>query len=195
MDADKRAWIWGGIAIAAGIGLVVTLSDVRRDPASPKRVLLIGDSLAEGLSVPLRALVEGQGALFRADGRSGTTIGDWARANWLGDLLTSFGPDLVLVSLGTSDMRLGDPTTEAPLVRALVARAEAAGAEVVWLEPPDMPFADGGVRQMVTDEAPEVFPSDALDIARGPDDIHPTAKGYAGWAGAIWRWLGASDVS
>jgi lysophospholipase L1-like esterase len=35
----------------------------------------------------------------------------------------------------------------------------------------------------------DYFPSDQLAIPRGPDGIHPTARGYAGWAGAIWQWL------
>jgi len=33
------------------------------------------------------------------------------------------------------------------------------------------------------------FPSQRLTIPRGADQLHPTARGYAAWAGAIWQWL------
>ncbi len=33
------------------------------------------------------------------------------------------------------------------------------------------------------------FHSEKLEMPRGPDNLHPTARGYAGWAGAIWHWL------
>ena len=37
--------------------------------------------------------------------------------------------------------------------------------------------------------ATDYFHSEKLEIPRGPDGIHSTPRGYAGWAGAIWRWL------
>lgn len=73
---------------------------------------------------------------------------------------------------------------------------------IVWLSPPTLPPAAvslPSVMRLIESEhqialpkiKPRVsfFPTQSLDLPRGPDGIHPTPRGYAAWAGAIWRWL------
>ena len=69
----------------------------------------------------------------------------------------------------------------AQLVKAL----RATKAETVWVAP-----LSDGTKKPSRPHRSDVFPSDALTVPRGPDGRSPTAIGYAGWAGAIWRWLG-----
>lgn len=154
-----------------------------------QRVLLIGDDLAEGLATPLKTLVEAAGMSFFLDGRKATTISDWSDGAWLVDDLALYRPTVVIVSLGMADMLLASPAEEAPEVVALLHLAASGGASVLWVPPPVLPFDAAAVRQMIA-SATLPFPSEALTIPRGPDLVHPTGKGYAGWAGAIWRWLG-----
>jgi lysophospholipase L1-like esterase len=193
VEAGKRRWLYGGLAVAAGVGLVATM--VRRRPklVPGARVLLIGDSLAVGLATPMGQLASGAGVAFERSGVVGSTIKQWAPggayAATVADLLAAFVPTLVLMSLGTNDMKLPDPTVEAGALAAIVAGVRAAGAAVVWVAPPTMPFDDRGVRAMIAGAGVDVFPSDSLSIPRAPDGIHPNGVGYAGWAGAIWTWL------
>lgn len=195
-------WIYSGLAVAAGVGLVVaaTPSSPGPQPGSPppppkprlgpgSRLLLVGDSFAQGLAPPLGELSKGLGVAFRADGRLGTRIAQWAAQPWLGADL-SWAPTMVLVSLGTNDMKLPQPAVEQAALGQLAARLKSSAARVVWLNPPTMPFPDRGVRQMIAKTGLEVFHSEALPLPRGPDGIHPTVSGYAGWAGALWRWVG-----
>jgi len=78
---------------------------------------------------------------------------------------------------------------------------------IVWISPPTLPAAAvslGPVMQLIGQEhavsfpriKPRVafFPTQSLDapvetLPRGPDGIHPTPRGYAAWAGALWQWL------
>ena len=46
-----------------------------------------------------------------------------------------------------------------------------------------------GVADLIQSKVPFYFQSTELDIPRSPDGLHPNAAGYAGWSGAIWRWL------
>lgn len=200
MSPRRRIWVYAGLALAAGVGLATAVrpsagpAPSKSKPSGPRgltrsdRLLLVGDSLAVGLSHPLGQLAHDAQVAFLADGRISTRISQWAQNTWLPTALT-FAPTLVLISLGTNDMLLADPTLEAPALAAILERVRGAGANALWVVPPTMPFADRGVRAMIAASGVTRFPSDALTIPRGPDRIHPTAAGYAGWAGAIWQFL------
>jgi len=157
------------------------------------RLLLIGDSLAVGLGPHLAGLADEEAIEdFLAVAHSGTRIDQWAQSSELDRTLEDFEPTLVLVSLGTNDAAAfgqGAADRQEPYVRELLDLLEEAGATVVWIGPPEMPFDDEELVQLLEDEAPKYFDSGRYDIPRGPDDIHPTAAGYAGWAGQIWAWL------
>lgn len=201
MDPRKRAWIWSGLVLAAGVGLVSAASSRepapgatpqkptaprRRRTAAGARFALLGDSFAQGLALPLGQLARDAQVALVVDGRQGARITDFASSA----PSLSAPLDVVLVSLGTNDMKMQKPDDEAPLLDQLLASLRRAGKEVIWIAPPALPFPDRGVRRMIAKTAVPSFASDTLVIPRGPDGIHPTAFGYAGWAGAIWRWLG-----
>ena len=196
MDARKRAWIWAGLALTAGVGvvLVATRSDASDNAlpsgsgapalAAGERMFLVGDSLAVGLSAPMRQLCTASGVGFDAAAKQGTTVLAWASFD--------FPPaETTLISLGTNDMKMFDPLSERPKIDAMLARAKASSRRVVWLLPPPMPFPDRGVIDMITEAATSagVELLQAPDVQRGPDKIHPTAAGYAAWAGLIWQYL------
>lgn len=153
-------------------------------------MLLVGDSFAVGLAAPLRELVTGLGAQLTADGVVGTRIPQWTGAR-LQQALAAVqgGATMVLVSLGTNDMKLPTPASEQAALDQLVAQLRASKATLVWVGPPSVPFPDRGVRAMLQRMKVPLFRSDALQLARGPDGLHPTAAGYAGWAGALVQWI------
>ena len=187
---SRNLWMYAGLGLAAGVGLVVVSTPAKAQniflhPGT--RILLFGDSLAQGLAPPLSKLAQEAGYPFQADGRTGTRIQDWATQAWLVQDLKA-QPTLVLVSLGTNDMRMPDPSVEKPALLALVQKLKS--FQVVLIAPPTMPFPDKGVRKMLTDTGLPLFHSETLQIPRASDGIHPTALGYAGWAGVLWKRLG-----
>jgi len=191
----NKSWMYAGLAVAAGVsavGLVKLLSGPRIVPGK-SRVFLLGDSLAVGLTTPLRALSAEASVPFEALAKEGTRIDQWAQNATLYQRLQAFAPTLILVSLGTNDeyMGAGAPERQDPYLQALLKNLRAIAPDVAWIGPPKLPRASSGITALIRSRVPNsnYFPSENLEISRGPDGLHPTARGYAAWAGSIWRWL------
>lgn len=187
----NRRWLLGSLLIAGGVGLVAAAT--RRPKIGPEtRLWVFGDSLAVGLIPQLRALADEEGiADFGGRGIVGSRLSDWDHDAALPGEFAAFQPTLILVSLGTNDEALGPGAAErqAPHLERLLETLAGTGAEVVWVGPPELPFEREGVSDMIRAAVPYYYPSERLSIPRGPDDLHPNAAGYAGWAGALWQWL------
>ena len=189
-----RRWILGGLLLAGGIGVakIVTAHPKVRDDT---RLLLIGDSLAQGLSPHLKELATDERIPHLGAGVSGSRVDQWIDSQWLASALDEFGPTLVLISLGTNDAYSNfSPEQVVEHVRSLLARIPE-DVEVVWVGVPGLPGSYSGrspnvdMLEGIEDEAPYYYESHELEIPRGPDALHPTARGYAGWAGDLWDWL------
>jgi lysophospholipase L1-like esterase len=194
MPLVNRSWILGGLLVAGGIGvarLVAARPKIREDT----RLLLLGDSMAEGLGPHLKALATEQGIPYVGAGVSGSTIPDWTTSHWLEGTLDTFAPTLVVIVLGTNDAFSNyTPEQSADHARMLLGKIPLE-SEVVWIGPPLLPETYAGrhpnpaLVDSIEKQTPQWFDSSEWVIPRGPDDLHPTAHGYAGWAGAIWGYL------
>lgn len=160
------------------------------------RLLLLGDSLAVGLTAPMRALAEDEGVPFASVAREGSTISDFGglrpteQAARLQQALADFAPTLVLVSLGTNDEYLSEAALAAERDDLDALLEQLAPYEVAWVGVPELPkAASNGAVRMIRETGLPYFPSQRLDLQRGPDHLHPTVAGYAKWAGILWSWL------
>ena len=204
MPKPSRAWIYLGLGAAlAGaascVGLVELMSGPTLKPGD--RVLLIGDSLAVGLAVPLGSLCKDHKLAFQGIGKIGTRIDQWANSADLAAAIEVFKPTVILVSLGTNDAYMMAPPEpadrQAQAFVDLLGRLEGSGARaIVWLEPPTLPPAAKGlpgIRALIESgrrrARVSIYASQKLTLPRGPDGIHPVASGYALWAGSLWQWL------
>ena len=141
------------------------------------RVALIGDSYAAGLGPELAKLLPD----FKYDGRVGISTGGWLNCTSCAPWLTSFKPDLVLVSLGVND---GDSPNSANY-QAIVRALHGTGARVVWIEPP------AGVRNDAVRKTIESLGVPTVPATNSPlksDGLHP--KSYAPWANEIAHEIG-----
>lgn len=194
-----RTWLYAGIIIAGGVALSRALSGPTLKRG--QRLLLFGDSLSVGLATPMGALAKDNGVLFDAVGQVGSTVSMWSNpTSKLGSALTqklALKPDIVLCSLGTNDeaLVLASAQKEVPELEALIAQVKASGAHLAWIGPPKflpcLSFQPNGFTAAVRQRIPsaDYFASEQYDIPRGGDCLHPTVKGYAGWAGQIWQWM------
>lgn len=197
-----RRWLLGGLLIAGGVGVARAMT-ARPKLTPDSRVLLIGDSLAVGMRPHFQALAREEGVPFDARAVSGSRIDQWVESNRLLEVLDLFQPSHVLISLGTNDAYSPfEPEVVADNAEELLETIQEAGAHPIWIGAPDLPeqipcpSCPSGTFDLRTDSliaiekvAPYYFDSTEYEIPRGPDGIHPTAAGYAGWAGAIWNWL------
>jgi lysophospholipase L1-like esterase len=170
-------------------------------PQTMRRALLVGDSLASGLGLPLGTRFQAAGGDFTAHAIDGSTIDQWAKGMDLAADLAKAQPLLTLVSLGTNDLAAKPAEYKAPLIAAIITRIRAAGSSVAWILPPTMPAVPdrGGLRGILAAElarlAVPAFDSTALTLPRAPDKIHPTPAGFDLWAARIMEWLSSPPAT
>lgn len=168
---------------------------VRQMRSGSPRVLIIGDSIAEGLEYPLRRLALDHGAEVAITSFvRGSTVRQWAgRAAKAVDVAA---PSTMLVCLGSNDAAAHKPPNDAD-VGAVVAAAEEWGAETTWLGPFTSSDETAALDSAVW-RARGVFASGENVLARArtttaQDGVHLTPNGYAAAAGVIWKDLGGTE--
>lgn len=176
------------LAAVAGAALVLSGSrDSEGGGASPvpRRVLLVGDSHAVGLRVPLGDELTRGGWSFAADARGGTSALQW-RA-WIGPALGAHAPDLVLVSLGGNDFQTSRPADVSTAIGDIARQIQAIGAALWWLDPrlegSSLVDRVGVVDWWRAVAARVLVAGPTVTIAA--DAIHATAQGYRNWAADI----------
>lgn len=181
-----------GRVIGAGlvvVGVLALLSAAFKKKATAgSRVILIGDSLADGLSAPLGALARAAGASFWSDGRVSTTTAQWVSNGWLAAALAS-KPDVVIVSLGTNDAVKTDLAAVKRSIQAAAQMLKDSGARVLWILPPTSRLANAdAVRAMISDTGVDTlyYVPDLRD-----DGEHPTVPGYGDLAAHAWARVAA----
>ncbi len=190
MQTAKRRWIYTGLALPSDVGLVrhsEIPSDLPKVELSSIRLALIGDELAEGLQTALSVLGEESGAFVDARPRRGSTVAAWLDGGWLAEVLEGM-PSWVVAAFHwgvVSASRFAVPTGA---MRVAQDEADRCGARIVWVAHPGvLPDALREVRENVVGNRHGVLSSQGLHIQVGPDGTDPTALGYAGWAGAVWK--------
>jgi lysophospholipase L1-like esterase len=168
-----------GGAILGGVGALVLIGrGSKPSSTAPRRVALIGDSYAVGLGPELAKLFPG----FKYSGVVGTNTSQWANhsaaCGTCGDWLTTFKPDVVLVSLGVNDGSAPNAANYQTITKAL----HGIGARVVWIEPPAGVNAPT-VRAAIASLGVNTVPATQTPLAA--DKLHPTGNGYHVWAQEI----------
>lgn len=161
------------------VGVLAGVAVATRGRPLPARLLLAGDSHAEGLEAPLRELVRARGSLLDALPVRGSSARDWRREH----LARSFDRSpakLILLVLGTNDCASAELELEFfANLRTLIERARAVGRQVILLVPP---APCDRVRRSLELAGAETFnPPPGLPL-RG---VHATPEGYRQWAASI----------
>ncbi len=181
---------------------------VKDDPGLP-RVLLIGDSISIGYTVPVRKLLAGKANVHRIPENGGPTIRGLEKIDgWLGDSKW----DLIHFNWGLHDLKIMEGKHQVPLVEyeknmeKLVTRLEKTGAKLIWanttpvpgpvekMSPPrhtaDVPAFNGAAARIM---AKHGIPTDdlygfalpRLDKIQRPHNVHFTGEGSAELGAAV----------
>lgn len=160
-------------------------------PAPGTRILHIGDSMAGALGIALKDEFKAIGAQAFVRFQTASFIPNWASGKEIGLYVTEHRPDLVLITLGTNEMRIQDPAIRAPKIRQLVARL--GNRPCVWIAPPLWGAGDTGLLPVIRAncapcaylDTPELYP----EMPRLPDKVHPTIAARKEWAKRVMQWL------
>ena len=189
---SARGPIIGGAAHLAGGGEVsftVWSDGAGAFPVSlsGRSVLLVGDSMAEGIAAPLQKKVEAAGGHFIDGHERSSTIVWWQGSGKLRELLSQYHPDIVFIALGSNEIFLEQPEVRAPLIKEMV--TELGTRPSFWIGPPSWK-PDKGLVHVIDDnfQPDHFYNSNDLKVPRAPDGKHPTAQGYQAWTELIWNW-------
>lgn len=173
-------------------------SDELLEPAIPRgeNVLLVGDSLAVGMSKEFKVLAGKSGYVPYSHAVIGSTTSQWI--TWIKKDLERIEPKLVVVSLGTNDAAAFESVRRNPeMFKEFAKIVEETDAFLVWIGPPAISRRKidkiEDVRDLVKSAANIYYPSEDLSLRLG-DGIHADATGYKQWITDVWEWMSVSMI-
>jgi lysophospholipase L1-like esterase len=162
-------------------------------PEMPKgtTVLHIGDSFAGALGIELNKVLEQSGVKSVLRFETSTYIPTWAHEKKLGDYLSQYKPDLVLISLGANELQNPEPEKRISLIHKLTERL--GNRQCVWVAPVLWEGASPKLLEVIrANAAPCIYLDSNAFITHMPrarDKIHPSMDARPDWARVIARWL------
>jgi hypothetical protein len=151
----------------------------------------VGDSFAGALGIELNKVFTSAGIKARLDFEKSTYIPTWASGSKLSTLVSSFKPDLVLISLGANELENPQPEARAALIQRLV---KAVGSTpCVWVAPVLWDGAKSALLDVIRANLGQCVYLDSNRVIktmpRAGDKIHPSMAVRPDWAAATARWL------
>lgn len=173
----KRDWVYAGLSHPSGFALARGPSRYLLKPGS--KILLVGDEHAAGLGQFLGKLAIDSRMNLRFEWERGQLFERWMNPSAVEKALR-YKPDLLLVAMPT---KLAEPSEVAP--RLLAMKRLTGNLTVRYV----LPIGESSSLSLALPVADiDAFHTDDVDIHRSPTGA-PSARGYAGWAGAVWSWL------
>lgn len=161
-------------------------------------VVLIGDSLAVGMSSTFEELAKNNGYSPTTHAALGTRVDQWNKK--IVTILELHHPKLVLISLGTNEILMGSPwiRQHSADYKSLVTTIESFGCKAVWISPPNLDEAiflhAAESRFAILNASSFVFDSQKIAIPRAKDGVHSSPGGYKTWMNAVWKWLADEHI-
>lgn len=152
--------------------------------AEAQRILMLGDSMLDGLLPRLADYAQENGHSLNAVIWYGSRTIDWARGSRLSDALRDFRPTYVIVVVGSSELTTRDIEKRTSAVQQILKHIEP--RSLIWVGPPNW-RADTGIGAILEREvgAQRYFRSLDLTFERKRDGIHPTLAASQKWMDAI----------
>jgi lysophospholipase L1-like esterase len=159
------------------------------------RVLQIGDSFAAALGGELSKLLREAGLRSTLEFKTASYIPNWSYEGDVPKFVSSYRPDLVLITLGANEIEIPKPEERIKPIKHLVSTL--GGRPCVWILPPLWKPDTGLLKVIRENVAPcRYLDSNMLvhDLPRGRDKIHPNAEGRQIWAKVVFDWLAKERV-
>lgn len=160
---------------------------------SGSRIVLIGDSLAEGMASHFLKLTKQCNYKGIVYALHSTTTDYWSKK--IDKIMIDTRPSLVIVSLGTNDSGAKNPETQRPHIKKIVTSVKKHGSKILWLVPqklPDRFKSQDKIRQSIIEHSDSFTVNVTLEMAK--DQIHLTQKGYKDWITQSWNHLGNAGL-
>lgn len=157
----------------------------------PKTILIIGDSMLEGLYPRLAAYADASGHTLYAVIWYSSTSEKWGKSARLKSYIERLHPDFIFMSLGSNELFVKDiANRRKEYVKKIVADIDT--VPYLWIGPPNWK-EDTGINALVADNVLPgcFFLSAGMEFSRKKDGAHPTSESAAEWMDSIVRWMPA----
>lgn len=158
---------------------------------SPKTVLIIGDSMLEGLAPRLGAYCKESGDTLYAAIWYSSTSELYGESKLLSDYITKYHPDYIFLSLGGNELFVSDVAEKRDRhVKSIL--EEIGDIPYLWIGPPNWKD-DTGINDLIERNTPEgcFFRSKGIELERKRDGAHPTPEAAQVWTDSVLRWMPA----
>ncbi len=158
------------------------------DSAS-QRILIIGDSMLEGINPRLAAYAAKNGHTLNSVIWYSSTTAYWGNCDTLKVFLRRFNPTFIFISLGANELFVSDITAKREhLLKNFL--NQIGDIPYIWIGPPNWK-KDTGINDMIARNVPrgQFFKSDGMHFDRTKDGAHPTHASAALWVDSIARWM------
>ncbi len=159
----------------------------------PQHILLIGESMAQGLEIYLKKYALENGHQFTSIAQKSVSMVLWVGKDSTGRLkneIQKIKPTFVLISLGSNELFVKEEYLPeySTYIQNIINQLD--NTNFVWICPPNWK-KDFGLTDLILEKVGKkrFFPSRDLEIPRAGDGIHPTMQGYELWADKIAEFL------
>jgi lysophospholipase L1-like esterase len=157
----------------------------------PQLILFIGDSMAQGLEIPLKKYAEFNKHQFTTIAKQSATIISWVGSDSSGRLrktLQEIKPTYLIICLGANELMTTGLTAYEGYLQNIL--KQAGNTKLIWVGPPNW-REDNGLTDLIAKEMGKgrYFSSKDLTLPRAGDKIHPTYQGYFAWADTLTQWI------
>jgi hypothetical protein len=156
---------------------------------SSQRILLIGDSMLEGLMLRLRDYAEyNEHDMKSVIWYSSSTLW-YGTSDTLSYFINEYEPTYVMLVLGANELFISDiKNKRLKYVRRIISQVDT--LPYVWIGPPNWKD-DTGINELILSNTGErrYFPSKDLTYNRTSDGAHPTRSSAAEWMDSVAVWI------
>jgi hypothetical protein len=154
-----------------------------------QRILLIGDSMLEGLSPRLAAYAGHNGHELYTVIWYSSTSQIWGECDTLSTFIRRYRPTYVMVCLGSNELFVRDIERKRDRYVKRLLR-QIGDLPYLWIGPPNWK-ADTGINSLLAKNVASgaFFLSDGMHFERKADGAHPTSQAAALWVDSIARWM------
>jgi hypothetical protein len=177
--------------LTAGLSTKPSVVSVQTTDSTQTRILLTGDSMADGLYLYLLKLkkINKINVIYRP--WYGSTSMKWAQKDTLPRLIERFRPHLVIFSMGANELFVPLSASRIKSVQKVV--SPFGQTPYVWVGPPSW-AKDWGIDSVLGKEAgANYFRSKDLKFERAPDKMHPTFRACEFWMDTLAKWINKSE--
>lgn len=168
---------------------IPAIAEKQETDSSAQNILIIGDSMLEGLNPRLAAYAEANGHTLNSVIWYSSTTAYWGCCDTLQVFMRKFKPTFVFISLGANELFVSDIAAKREdMLKYFL--SQVGDTPYLWIGPPNWK-PDTGINDMIARNVPAgcYFKSDGMHFDRAKDGAHPTHASAALWMDSIARWM------